>query len=246
MPKALALRYTETAALLVAAPFRLLAHTFSWLVLFVAASTRLVLRLAGIRDAGPRTFVSEEEIKHMVSAGREQGVLDQTEMEIIHSVFQFKDTSVRKVMVPRPKVFALEADTAPGEVGSLIVESGFSRIPVYERSLDNVLGARLREGRAAAAREAPAGGAAQGAAPAAAGAGDEEGRRAAQGAEERRSHMAVVVDEHGSVSGHRHARRPDRGDRRRIQDESTGGAARRTGSRWFPWSWTGTLRRRPA
>jgi putative hemolysin len=138
VPKALALRYTERIALVVSAPFRLMFSTLRVVVEFLAASTRVVLRLFGVRDVGPRTFVSEEEIKHLVTEGRQQGVLDQTEMEIIHSVFEFTDTPVRKVMVPRPKIFALEADTPPGEVGTLIVESGFSRIPVFEGTLDNV------------------------------------------------------------------------------------------------------------
>ena len=89
----------------------------------------------------PRTFVSEEEIKHLVREGRQQGVLDQTEMEIIHSVFEFTDTPVRKVMVPRPKIFALDAEhPARARSGGLIVESGFSRIPVYEGSLDDIVG----------------------------------------------------------------------------------------------------------
>jgi putative hemolysin len=140
VPKALALRYTERIALIVSGPFRLMFTWSRWLVEFLAASTHLVLRAFGVREIGPRTFVSEEEIKHLVKQGRQQGVLDQTEMEIIHSVFEFTDMPVRKVMVPRPKVFALDADTPPGEVGSLIVESGFSRIPAYEGSLDNVLG----------------------------------------------------------------------------------------------------------
>jgi putative hemolysin len=201
VPKALALRYTETIALLVSAPFRFLARASRWVVGFLAASTRLVLRGFGIREAGPRTFVSEEEIKHMVKEGRQQGVLDQTEMEIIHSVFEFTDTPVRKVMVPRPRLFALDADTPPGEVGSLIVESGFSRIPVYERSIDNVVGVvyvkdalRLLEKRQPVVIRkilhpvhlVP------------------ETKKVGELLKElqkRRSHMAVVVDEHGSVSG---------------------------------------------
>jgi putative hemolysin len=201
VPKAFALRYTERIALFVAGPFRLMARGSRWVVGFVAASTRLVLRAFGIRDAGPRTFVSEEEIKHLVKEGRQQGVLDQTEMEIIHSVFEFTDTPVRKVMVPRPKIFALEADTPPTEVGSLIVESGFSRIPVYEDSLDAVLGVvyvkdalRLLEKRQPVVIRkilhpvhlVP------------------ETKKVGELLKElqkRRSHMAVVVDEHGSVSG---------------------------------------------
>ena len=173
-----------------------------WLVEFLAASTRAgAARSSGCSDLGPRTFVSEEEIKHLVKEGRQQGVLDQTEMEIIHSVFEFTDTPVRKVMVPRPKIFALDADTPPGEVGSLIVESGFSRIPAYEGSLDNVLGVvyvkdalRLLEKRQPVVIRkilhpvhlVP------------------ETKKVGELLKElqkRRSHMAIVVDEHGSVSG---------------------------------------------
>jgi putative hemolysin len=201
VPKALALRYTETIALMVSRPFRFLARVSRRPVGFIAASTRVVLRAFGIRDAGPRTFTSEEEIKHMVTEGRQQGVLDQTEMEIIHSVFEFTDTPVRKIMVPRPKVFALDADTPPGEVGTLIVESGFSRIPVYERSIDNVVGVvyvkdalRLFEKRQPVVIRkvlhpvhlVP------------------ETKKVGELLKElqkRRSHMAVVVDEHGSVAG---------------------------------------------
>jgi putative hemolysin len=201
VPKALALRYTESIALLVSAPFRLMARASRWIVGFLAASTRLVLRVLGIKDAGPRTFVSEEEIKHLVKEGRQQGVLDQTEMEIIHSVFEFTDTPVRKVMVPRPKIFALDADTSPTEVGSLIVESGFSRIPVYEGSLDNVVGVvyvkdalRLLEKRQPVVIRkilhpvhlVPE---------------TKKVGKLLKELQKRRSHMAVVVDEHGSVSG---------------------------------------------
>jgi putative hemolysin len=201
VPKALALRYTESVALLVSRPIRLMARASRWLVDFLAASTRLVLRVFGIRDAGLRTFVSEEEIKHLVKEGRQQGVLDQTEMEIIHSVFEFTDTPVRRVMVPRPKIFALEADTPPNEVGSLIVEGGFSRIPVYEGSLDNLVGVvyvkdalRLLEKRQPVVIRkilhpvhlVP------------------ETKKVGELLKElqkRRSHIAMVVDEHGSVSG---------------------------------------------
>jgi putative hemolysin len=201
VPKALALRYTERIALIVSGPFRLMFRWSRWLVEFLAASTRLVLRAFGMREMGPRTFVSEEEIKHLVKEGRLQGVLDQTEMEIIHSVFEFTDMPVRKVMVPRPKVFALDADTPPGEVGSLIVESGFSRIPAYEGSLDNVLGVvyvkdalRLLEKRQPVVIRkilhpvhlVP------------------ETKKVGELLKElqkRRSHLALVIDEHGSLSG---------------------------------------------
>jgi putative hemolysin len=201
VPKALALRYTETIALVLSGPFRAMQRASRWLVSFLSASTRLVLRAFGIRDAGPRTFVSEEEIKHMVKEGRQQGVLEQTEMEIIHSVFEFTDTPVRRVMVPRPKIFALDADTSPTEVGALIVEGGFSRFPVFEDTIDNVIGVvyvkdalRLLEKRQPVVIRkilhpvhlVP------------------ETKKVGELLKElqkRRSHIALVVDEHGSVSG---------------------------------------------
>jgi magnesium and cobalt exporter, CNNM family len=201
VPKALALRYTEGFALLVSGPFRIMARASRSLVNFLAASTRLVLRLFGIREARSRTFVSEEEIKHLVKQGRKQGVLDQTEVEIIHSVFELTDTPVRKVMVPRPKVFALDADTPPSEVGRLIVESGFSRIPAYEGSVDNIVGLvyvkdalRLLEKRQPVVVRkilhpvhfVPE---------------TKKVGKLLKELQKRRTHMAVVIDEHGSVTG---------------------------------------------
>jgi putative hemolysin len=201
VPKALALRYTERIALMASAPFLMMFRWSRWLVDFLAASTHIVLRVFGVRETGPRTFVSEEEIKHIVKEGQRQGVLDQTEMEIIHSVFEFNDMPVRKVMVPRPKVFALDADTEPSQVGSKIVESGFSRIPAYEGSLDNVIGVvyvkdalRLLEKRQPVVIRkvlhpvhlVP------------------ETKKVGELLKElqkRRSHLAMVVDEHGSLSG---------------------------------------------
>jgi putative hemolysin len=201
VPKALALRYTDTVALLVSGPFVLMRRGSRWAILILTASTRLVLRLFGIKEQNARTFVSEEEIKHLLKEGRQQGVLNEAEMELIHSVFEFTDMPVRKVMVPRPKVFALEADTPPSEVGGLIVESGFSRIPVYEGSLDNTVGLvyvkdalRLLEKRQPVVirkilhpvQFVP------------------ETKKVGtllKELQKRRSHMALVIDEHGSVTG---------------------------------------------
>jgi putative hemolysin len=201
VPKALALRFTETVAVAVAGPIRFLARSSRWLIVFLTASTRAILRLFAIRDFGRRTFVSEEEIKHLVREGKEQGVLDQAEVDLIHSVFEFSETSVKQVMVPRTKVFALSAETTPTEVGGLIVESGFSRIPVYEGSIDNVVGLayakdalRLLERRQPIVLRKilhPARFVA-------------ESRKVGpllKELQKSRSHMALVIDEHGSLTG---------------------------------------------
>ena len=201
VPKAIALRYTDTVALLVARPLDRLARLSHGLVVFLTASTRVVLRLFGIKEFGHRTFVSEEEIKHLVREGRAQGVLDQTEEELIHSVFEFSDTPVKKVMVPRPKMFTLDVDTPPGEAERLMVESGFSRIPVYDTSPDNMIGLvyikdalRLLEKRQPVVLRkivhpihfVP------------------ETKKVGpllKELQKRRTHMALVIDEHGSLVG---------------------------------------------
>jgi putative hemolysin len=178
-----------------------MARASRFLVGFLTLSTRAVLRLFGMREFGQRTFVSQEEIKHLVQEGREQGVIGETEVDLIHSVFEFSQTPVKKVMVPRPKVFALDAATAPDDVGRLIVESGFSRIPVYDESPDNAIGLvyvkdvlRLLERRQPVVLRkilhpvhfVP------------------ETKKVGDLLKElqrRRSHMALVIDEHGSLTG---------------------------------------------
>jgi putative hemolysin len=201
VPKALALRFTDTVALLVATPLWLMSQAARGVVKILTASTRAVLWLFGMRDFGHRTFVSEEEIKHLVTEGRQQGVLDQTEEELIHSVFEFSETPVKKVMVPRPKIFALDASTPPGEVERLIVESGYTRIPVYDGTPDNMVGLvnikdalRLLERRQPIVLRkilhpvhfVP------------------ETKKVGELLKElqkRRTHMALVIDEHGSLVG---------------------------------------------
>jgi putative hemolysin len=201
VPKAIALRYSSAVAMLASGPVHLMEQVSRLLITLLKGSTRAVLLVFGIREIGHRTFVSEEEIKHLVKEGREQGVLDQTEMELIHSVFEFSETPVKKVMVPRPKIFALDVDTPPEDVEGRIVESGFSRIPVYEDSADNIIGVvyikdalRLLERRQPIVLRkilqpvhfVP------------------ENKKVGallKELQKRRTHLAMVVDEHGSVTG---------------------------------------------
>jgi putative hemolysin len=201
VPKALALRFSEGFALIVAWPIALMARASRWATRFLAFSTKAVLMLIGLRPSGVRTFVSEEEIRHLVREGRAQGVLGQTEAELIHSVFEFAETPVRKVMVPRPKIMALDVRTPEDELVRQIVESGFSRIPVYDESIDDVLGLvyvkdvlrSLERRQPLSLRKllhpvhyVPE---------------TKKVRLLLKELQRRRSHLALVVDEHGSVTG---------------------------------------------
>jgi putative hemolysin len=201
VPKALALRFTESAALLVSWPFEVMSHASRWLVRLLTTSTRGVLLLFGIRDFRDRTFVSEEEIKHLVREGQQQGVLDEAKVDLIHGVFAFSETPVKKVMIPRPKIFALDAATSPDDVARLIIESGFSRIPAYDGSVDNIVGLayvkdvlRLLEKRQPVVLRKILH-------PALFVPDTKKVGDLLKELQKRRTHMAVVIDEHGSVTG---------------------------------------------
>src|SRR5512137_773119 len=140
VPKSLALRNAVPLALAVCGPLDSLARAASPVVRLLTASNRFVLRLLGQKGAAQRAFISEEEVKYMVEEGREQGVFDQTEQDLIHSVFEFTEASVKDVMIPRPRMQAIDVETPVEEVLAHIVETGKSRYPVYRNSLDEVLG----------------------------------------------------------------------------------------------------------
>ncbi len=140
IPKSLGLAHPEPAALAVGRTVDALSRATRPLIRLLTASTKAVARAFGVREVRSTPFVSEEEIKLMVQQGRAQGVFDQTEQELIHSVFQFSEATAKDVMVPRPKIQAIEIETPVPELLQFITEAGKSRFPVYRRSLDEVVG----------------------------------------------------------------------------------------------------------
>jgi magnesium and cobalt exporter, CNNM family len=112
--------------------------------LTVALSPLLVLPLAIGRRRGeskePVSTVTEEELKSMVDAGHEGGVLEGGERQMIYSIFELGDTLVREIMLPRIYINALEVSTPLSEAVDALIKSGHSRVPVYEETVDNIQG----------------------------------------------------------------------------------------------------------
>ncbi len=106
----------------------------------LSAVTNTLVRLMGgqMKHRGP--FVTEEELRLLVTVGEEEGVLEEAETDMIHSIFEFADTTVREVMIPRIDMVTLESDTTVDEAVDLALQGGFSRIPVYEETIDNIIG----------------------------------------------------------------------------------------------------------
>jgi putative hemolysin len=139
-PKALALRDPERLACLVARPIRWLSRVFGVVGRMLTTSTNTLLWLLGVRKADESLFVSEDEVRYLVTEGAAKGIFEGVEAELVHSAFEFADTTVREVMVPRPNIRGLDITTSPNEVLARAAEIGHVRIPVYRESIENPVG----------------------------------------------------------------------------------------------------------
>lgn len=140
VPKSLALRYSEQIACFVARPIEFLARVSAIFVKALTVSSNAVLRLIGGKDIDGASFISVDEIKSLIREGAAKGIFNEMEKELIHSVFEFADTPAKAVMIPRTEIHAVEVHSTLAEVAKSFVESGFSRIPVYEGELDKIIG----------------------------------------------------------------------------------------------------------
>lgn len=140
VPKSLALRYSERIACLVARPIDWLSRATSFLVKALTASSNTVLWIFGGKESEGAGFISVDEVKSLIREGAARGIFNETEKELIHSVFEFADTPVKAVMIPRTEIHALNVHASLAEVAKSFVESGFSRIPVYDGELDRIIG----------------------------------------------------------------------------------------------------------
>lgn len=203
IPKAAASRSSEKVALGVTGPITLLSRVLRPLALLFEYVARGFLKMFGMGDFAVERMVNDEgEIKAMVSAAEEHDVIETEESEMIHSVFEFGDTVVREVMVPRPDMITLSVEATVRDALVMMIEKGYSRIPVYEENLDRIVGVlyakdlmrnlkegRLAEGIASITREAyfiPE---------------TKALSELLKDLQKRKVHMAIVVDEYGTVSG---------------------------------------------
>jgi CBS domain containing-hemolysin-like protein len=137
MSKTFGVLHSDRVALRLAPFVYFLSRMLAWPTKALIGLANVLLPGQGLK-AGP--FVSEEEIRSMVQVGSEEGSIDEGERELIHSIFEFGDTIVREVMVPRPDIIAIEDDRKLRDVQAVVLTHGTSRIPVYREDLDDVVG----------------------------------------------------------------------------------------------------------
>ncbi|MBD2244333.1 hemolysin family protein [Nostoc sp. FACHB-888] len=139
VPKRLALNNPERIASIVAIPMQALSAIASPMVYLLSASTDLILRLLGI-TASTEPQVTEEEIKILIEQGTEAGTFEEAEQDMVERVFRLGDRPVSYLMTPRPDIVWLDLDDSAEENRHKMVDSAYSRYPVCQGGLDNVLG----------------------------------------------------------------------------------------------------------
>jgi CBS domain containing-hemolysin-like protein len=141
VPKGIALGHAETTALAVSAPVRGFFVLFKPLIWVLQHSTEVILRALGLQPPGGEMEVyTEAELKMLLSRSTEEGELERQEQEMLYKVFDFADKEVSAVMVPRPEVVALSVELPPEEALAAVIESPYTRYPVYRGAIDEVVG----------------------------------------------------------------------------------------------------------
>ncbi|MCP2013717.1 CBS domain containing-hemolysin-like protein [Deinococcus sp. HSC-46F16] len=140
-PKSWALQRSEQVSLLVTRPLLVFTAVFKWAIVGLNAMGNGVVRLFGLRGvAGHHTAYSEEEIRMIVGASSQEGVLEDDEKELVYNVFDLSDTTVREIMTPRVDMVVVDGSHALRQLLDLNAEHGYSRVPVFQDTADNIVG----------------------------------------------------------------------------------------------------------
>jgi CBS domain containing-hemolysin-like protein len=140
-PKTVALQQSERVSLLVAKPTELFMRVFWPFISMLNGLGNMVVRSFGLKPPSGHSLVhSEEELKMLVTASQEAGVLEEEEEQMLHRVFAFSDLSAGQVMVPRTEMVALSIDAPITEIAEVAARDGHARLPVYRKSIDDVVG----------------------------------------------------------------------------------------------------------
>lgn len=140
VPKSIALANPETISLLTAPAINRFSRFTGIFVKLLTSTTNIILKPFGNKAVHDHGYISEEEVRLLLEEGGERGVFEPDEKELIHSVFEFTDTSVKEVMVPTPQVATIGINQSVDEVKSIITREKFSRYPVIGKDINDIRG----------------------------------------------------------------------------------------------------------
>lgn len=140
VPKSIAIRKSEATTLFISTPLRLFYNIFSPFIWMMNALSNAFLRMIKINPASEQDIHSTEELQLLVKQSADGGEIQEENYEIIKNAFDFTDHSAKQIMVPRQNIQSVDFEDSIEDIISILIESGYSRIPVYENSIDNVIG----------------------------------------------------------------------------------------------------------
>ena len=140
IPKCLALRYPDKLALLVSAPMELFITVFKPFVLSLLIIGDKLLQAFHVTDEDASLAHSTEELDMLVDASYNEGVLNETEAEMLHNMFKFSDLMAKQVMIPRTDMICIPSDISCDDLNKFALENEYTRYPVYEENIDKILG----------------------------------------------------------------------------------------------------------
>lgn len=140
VPKTAAIKNPIAFTMYIALPLRAFYILFAPFIWILNGMSRGVLKLLGLKGDGHAEIHSEEEIRMLLTESEEGGAIKQSEHELIQNVFEFDDRVVRQILIPRTKISAIDVESTKEEVVQKIIDEGYSRMPVYQDSLDNIIG----------------------------------------------------------------------------------------------------------
>ncbi len=139
-PKTLAIQRSEAVTLAVAFPMRAFYLVFRPVIASLNWMSNMLLKVIGLPPASEHDVHSPEELRYLIAQSGEQGALEISERELIENVFDFTETTADQVMIPRSKIVALDLARPIDEILDRVMEEGYSRLPVYEGTIDNIVG----------------------------------------------------------------------------------------------------------
>ncbi len=140
-PKMLAIKSPKSVSLIIAIPLNLFYITFKPIVWLLNHAANLILRVLGIQQVPDSERInSEEELRLLISEGRKSGAIDQTEHQLIEKIFEFNDKQATEIMVPRNHMAAIDIAEPRDKIFQFVTEEGYSRLPVYKDTIDNIIG----------------------------------------------------------------------------------------------------------
>lgn len=139
-PKSIAIQNPASTSISISVPLHVFYLIFRPLIWILNGLANAVLSLLNIKPVSGLDMHSSEELQLILEQGKESGALDSSEHELIQNVFDFKDRIVKNIMVPRTHIAAIDVNTPEKELLAIVISEGYSRMPVYTETIDNIIG----------------------------------------------------------------------------------------------------------